>query len=134
MNNLKGASKITFREKAKQIQKDIPAVLLALREKDTPAFAKILAGITVAYALSPVDIVPDFIPVIGYLDDIIILPLLISLTIKLIPKDIFESCRVKSEGMWQDGNPKKWYYAIPIVLIWLLILFFIIRAIYTAMK
>lgn len=71
------------------------------------------AGITVAYALSIVDLVPDFIPVLGYLDDIILLPMLVALTIKFIPQDVLERNRKQAEGMWQDGKPKKWYYAIP---------------------
>ena len=65
------------------------------------------AGITVAYALSPVDLVPDFIPVLGYLDDIILLPMLVALTIIFIPQDVLERNRKQAEGMWQDGKPKK---------------------------
>lgn len=70
---------------------------------------------------------PDFIPVLGYLDDIILLPMLVSLTIKFIPHDVFERNRKQAEGMWQDGKPKKWYYAIPIVAIWLLIIIVILK-------
>ena len=82
-----------FKDRAKQLKADIPALVLSLRSRDTPVGAKILAGITVAYALSPIDLIPDFIPVLGYLDDLIILPALIALTVKLIPKDVFDSCR-----------------------------------------
>jgi len=78
-----------LKEKAKQLKKDIPAVFLALKKKETPWYAKILAILTVGYALSPIDLFPDFIPVLGYLDDVIILPLMIAATIKLIPKDIY---------------------------------------------
>ena len=58
-----------LKEKAKQLKTDIPAVFLALKDKETPLIAKIFAAITVAYALSPVDLIPDFIPVLGYLDN-----------------------------------------------------------------
>lgn len=81
------------------------------------------------YALSPIDLVPDFIPVLGYLDDVILLPMLVVLTVKFIPKDILERNRMQSEGMWQDGKPKKWYYAIPIVIIWIIIAGVLLKAI-----
>ena len=118
---------MTLRERAQKLKRDVPAVFLALKDPDTPAAAKILAGVTVAYALSPVDLIPDFVPVLGYLDDVILLPALIALTIHLIPGDVWEKCRAKSENMWEDGKPKKWYYAVPIVLIWLAVLWFIIK-------
>lgn len=88
--------------------------------------AKIFAGITITYALSPVDLVPDFIPVLGYLDDIILLPMLIALTVKCIPADVMERNRRQAVGMWENGKPRKWYYAIPIVLFWSMILFFLL--------
>lgn len=91
--------------------------------------AKVFAGITVAYALSPVDLIPDFIPVLGYLDDVILLPTLIVITVKLIPAPVLERCRAQSEEMWKDGKPKKWVYAIPIVLIWLVIIALLLKAI-----
>lgn len=114
-----------FKEKAKMINNYIPALFLAIKRKDTPLIAKILAGITVGYALSPIDIVPDFVPVLGYLDDIIILPLLIIWTVKLIPSEIMEECKLEAEGMWKDGKPKKWYYTIPIIVLYLLIIWWI---------
>lgn len=119
--------KVNLRERAEQLKKDVPAVFLALKDKDTPLIAKIFAGMTVVYALSPVDLIPDFVPMLGYLDDVILLPLLITLTIRLIPADKLEECRLRTEGMWSDGKPKKWYYAIPIVAIWLLIVLFLVK-------
>ena len=121
---------MNFKERAKQLKTDIPAVFIALRRKGTPIPAKILAGVTVAYALSPIDLIPDFIPVLGYLDDVTLLPALIALTIKLIPDDVFAECRKESEDLWANGRPKKWYYAIPIVVFWLLIIFVIVNAIW----
>ena len=119
---------MTLKERAASLKKDIPAVFLALKAKETPILAKIVAFLTVAYALSPVDLVPDFIPVLGYLDDVLILPALVALTVKLIPKDIFERYRQKAEGMWKDGKPKKWYYSVPIILLWVLIIWTIVKA------
>ena len=111
-----------LKARAKKLKTDIPALLLALKDGNTPMIAKIFAGITVAYALSPIDLVPDFIPVLGYLDDVILLPMLVALTIKFIPSEVLEKNRIQAEGMWQDGKPKKWYYAIPIVIVWGLII------------
>ena len=119
-----------IKERAKKLKTDIPAIFLALKDKDTPIFAKISAFFTVAYALSPVDLVPDFIPVLGYLDDLIILPALVALTLKLIPKEVLSRCRKESENMWQGGKPEKWYYAVPTVLIWLIIVLLIVKAIW----
>ena len=118
-----------LQERAKKLKTDIPAVFLALKDKKTPWYAKLLAALTVAYALSPIDFIPDFIPVLGYFDDLIILPLLVALTIKFIPSDVFEEYRKLSQDMWQGGKPKKWYYAIPIVLVWLAIIAFLVKLI-----
>ena len=120
---------MSLKERAKKLKSDIPALALALKDADTPILAKILAGITVAYALSPVDLIPDFIPVLGYLDDVILLPLLVAATVKLIPHDVFDKCRTQAKGMWENGRPKKWYYALPIILIWVLLIVIIIKAI-----
>ena len=103
---------------AKKIKRELPVLYLAMKHKDTPWYAKLLALITVGYALSPIDLIPDFIPILGYLDDIILIPLMMTLTIKLIPNAVFESCRVEAVEIWAEGKPKKWRYAIPIVLIW----------------
>lgn len=120
--------KLTFKEKARLIKRDVPAVFLAMTHKDTPIPAKLTAALAVGYALSPIDLIPDFIPFLGYLDDVFTLSGLVLLAVKLIPKNVMEECRKKSEGMWKNGKPKKWYYAIPIVLLWLIILTLIIRA------
>ena len=120
---------MTLKERAKKLKTDIPAVFLALRKRETPVSAKLLAALTVAYALSPIDLIPDFIPVLGYLDDLILLPALVVLTVRLVPPKVMEACRTEAEGMWTEGRPKRWYYAIPIVLVWLLLVFLVVRAV-----
>lgn len=119
-------SKLT--ERAKKLKTDIPAVFLALKEKKTPWYAKILAAVVVVYALSPIDLIPDFIPVLGYLDDLIILPALIACCVKCIPSEVFASCRSRAQGLWGNGKPEKWYYAIPFALIWIAVLALIVVA------
>ena len=118
-----------LKERAKKLKTDIPAVFIALKKKETPLIAKIVAGITVAYALSPIDIIPDFIPVLGYLDDVIILPALVALTMRLIPKEVFAQCRQESENLWCNGRPKKWYFAVPVIVVWAVIIILIVKAI-----
>ena len=118
---------LDLEQRAKQLKTDIPAVYLSLKSPDTPWYVKALAAITLLYALAPVDLIPDFIPVLGYLDDLIILPALIALTIHFIPKEVSGRYRQEAQVIWQDENPKKWYLAIPFVLIWLFIFWLIIR-------
>ncbi len=120
---------MNLKEIAKQIKIDIPALLIALKKKETPILAKILATIVVGYALSPIDLIPDFIPIIGYIDDFIILPVLAGLTIKLIPAELFKQCRIEAETFLKEGKQKKWYYAIPILLIWFFLIYIFIEKI-----
>ena len=120
---------MSIKGKVKQLKNDVPAVFLALKDKKTPWYAKLFAVLTVAYALSPIDFIPDFIPILGYLDDLIILPLLVALTTKFIPQEVFVEYRKQAQDMWQDGKPKKWYYALPIIFVWLLIIVLIVKAI-----
>ena len=117
---------MSLKQRANQLKTDIPALFLALQKKDTPVFAKMLAALTVCYALSPIDLIPDCIPILGYLDDLILLPSLIALTIRLIPSEVLDPCRAESETIWKDGKPKKWFYALPILLIWGIIIYAII--------
>ena len=113
--------------RARKLKTDVPALFLCMKDSETPVIAKILAGLTIAYALSPIDLIPDFIPVLGYLDDMILLPAMVALTIRLIPPAVFARCRIEAEGLWANGKPGKWYFAIPIALFWCVILFLILR-------
>lgn len=121
---------MNLKERAKKLKMDIPTIFLALKDKDTPIIAKMFAGVTVVYALSPIDLIPDFIPILGYLDDVILLPLLVALTIKFIPSDVIERNRQQAEGLWENGKPKKWYYAIPIIVFWIIIIGVILKMIF----
>jgi hypothetical protein len=121
---------MTLKDRANKLKRDVPAVFLALKDKQTPFLSKALALVTIAYALSPIDFIPDFIPVLGYLDDVILLPSLIAVTIKLIPNEVWLRCQADSENMWKNGKPKRWYYAIPVVIVWLIIIWLIVKAIW----
>ena len=113
---------MNLKERARKLKKDIPTVFLCLKDRRTPILAKLMASLAVFQALSPIDLIPDFIPVLGYLDDVIILPFLIYLTVKLIPEDIWKENRDKEIVL-----DKKWKYAIPIIVVWVLIIILIIK-------
>lgn len=117
---------MNMKERAQEILTFLPAVYLAFRSPKTPVKAKILAGLTVAYALSPIDLIPDFIPGIGYLDDIIILPAMITWTIHAIPKELFDGFMQEARAHMDKQPKKKWVYAIPVLLIYALLLYWII--------
>ena len=106
------------------------ALYLAYKHPRTPWYAKALAALIIGYALSPIDLIPDFIPVIGYLDDFILVPLGIALLIKIIPRDILEECRAKAQSDLLNRESKNWIAAIIIVLIWLLTLYLILSLIW----
>jgi len=114
--------------KVKELKKEIGALYLAYKRCDVPWYAKIVALLVVGYALSPIDIIPDFIPVLGYLDDLILVPIGVAFAIKLIPKDIMNECREQSENLFKEGKPKNWIAGSIIIFIWIGILtYFLIR-------
>lgn len=112
-------------EKLKLWARELKAQLVTLwfcrSHPDTPLVAKISAALVLAYAFSPIDLIPDFIPVLGYLDDLIIVPAGIYLTLRLIPERVKAQSRVKAEAwMAQDqARPKNYFAAAIIVLVWL---------------
>ncbi|GHV76045.1 hypothetical protein AGMMS49942_08660 [Spirochaetia bacterium] len=120
----------TLKTKARDLSYNLSALSLAYKRRDVSIFAKGFILLAVGYALSPIDLIPDFIPILGYLDDLIILPALIFIAIKLIPKEILAECKAEAKGRWQKGKPKKWYYAIPIALVWLLALGIVVLKIF----
>ena len=95
------------------------ALYLAYHRKDIPLMAKIVAIITVGYALSPIDLIPDFIPVIGYLDDMILLPLGIALAVRLIPKSIWNECKAEAQDATLKSLPHSKIAAVIVVIIWI---------------
>lgn len=119
---------MNFKQRAKQLKIDVPAIFIALHKKETPTLAKVLALTTIFYALSPIDLIPDFIPVLGFLDDVILLSLFITLTIKLIPDDIFNQCQQEAQNLSRK-DLKRWYFALPILIIWLITFYFLFQLI-----
>lgn len=131
MNRINFITKLKSR--ARKLRKEILALYFACKDPRLPLVPRLIIIFTVAYALSPIDLIPDFIPVIGYLDDLIILPLLISLSIKLIPTEIIEESRGKAEKEHQKLKPNK-IIAVIFIMIWTFILIEIIRFIIGKIK
>ena len=101
---------------ARSIKRDAHAIFLAARHHRTPWYAKALAICVAAYALSPIDLIPDFIPIVGYLDDLVIVPLGILAVVKLIPADVMTECRAAAAVAAE--KPVSITAAIVIVLVW----------------
>jgi uncharacterized membrane protein YkvA (DUF1232 family) len=108
-----------LRQRAKRIKADIYAIYIACRHPDVPWYVKALGFCVVAYAFSPIDLIPDFIPVLGYLDDLVLLPIGILLTIRLIPPTVLAECRQIASQQVSGNKPISWAAGIVIVAIWL---------------
>ena len=121
-------------KRAEELSREAAALFLAMKRPDTPFAAKLAAALAVGYALSPIDLVPDFIPVLGYLDDLLLLPAMVALAVRLVPAGVMEQCRMQAAGLWQDGKPKRWIYALPIAILWTAVLLFVIWRIGVALR
>jgi uncharacterized membrane protein YkvA (DUF1232 family) len=119
----------SWKTKSKQLKTEIVALYLASKHPGTPWYAKVLAALIIGYALSPIDLIPDFIPVVGYLDDIILVPAGIALLIKIIPGDILEECRAKGQSDPVNRKSKNWVAGVIIVLIWLFAIYLVLSLI-----
>ena len=104
---------------AEQLKADTYALYLASTDPRVPWYAKLLVGVIVAYALSPIDLIPDFIPVIGYLDDLLIVPAGIALAARLIPGDVLEEHRAAARVRLASGHPPSRLGAILVVAVWI---------------
>ncbi|MFW2487748.1 YkvA family protein [Clostridium chromiireducens] len=116
-----------IKKMAKKLKKEVGALYLASKRSDVPFHAKAVAILVVGYALSPIDLIPDFIPVVGYIDDLILVPLGISFAIKLIPKDIMDECRIQAEDIFRKGRPKNLFAGGIIIFIWLVLIIYIFK-------
>ena len=113
--------KSNMQQWAKRIKRDGVTLWFAGKHPDTPWYAKALGLIVVAYALSPIDLIPDFIPVLGLVDDILLLPALIWLTVRLLPPAVLAACRAQADAWMaaQGAKPRSTAGAVMVVLIWI---------------
>ncbi|TCP24840.1 uncharacterized protein DUF1232 [Scopulibacillus darangshiensis] len=111
-----------WKQKAKKLKSELYTLYLASKHYKTPWYCKALALLIIAYALSPIDLIPDFIPVLGYLDDVILLPLGIYFTFKWIPQEVIAECREQAKQKIPINTVTKWFIGTLIIIIWLAIL------------
>jgi uncharacterized membrane protein YkvA (DUF1232 family) len=109
----------TLRDWARALKRLALTLYYASRDRRTPWYAKVVAGLIVAYSISPIDLIPDFIPVLGYLDEVILLPLAISFAIRLIPEPVLAEARVRAEQAAE--RPTSRVAAVVIILVWILL-------------
>jgi uncharacterized membrane protein YkvA (DUF1232 family) len=110
-----------LKQRARLLKSETFALYLAARDPRTPWYAKLLAAGIVAYAFSPIDLIPDFIPILGYLDDLILIPVGIAMAIKLVPPVVLAECRERADEVMQNGKPVNRVAAAVIILIWVLL-------------
>jgi uncharacterized membrane protein YkvA (DUF1232 family) len=115
-----------LRKTAKDAKQNISLLYKLYRHPNTPWYAKAIIIITISYALSPIDLIPDFIPILGYLDDLVIVPAGIALSFKLIPKETIEECR-KTVEVNEDIKHKGILAAIIITIFWAWIIILLLR-------
>ena len=116
-----------LRARVRALEADTYALYLAARDPRVPWPAKAVAAITVAYALSPIDLIPDFIPVIGHLDDLVLVPLGLALAIRLIPPPILAEHRAEAERRFAHGGPRSRVGIVLVAVVWLLGLVWLAR-------
>jgi len=116
-----GKGKSSLRQWAKRLRTDVVVLYLAYRDPRTPWYAKLLAVGVVAYSLSPIDLIPDFIPILGYVDDLVLVPLGIALAVRMIPKPVLDDCRIRAQEAAMCAGSVGRVAAIIIVVVWLVL-------------
>jgi uncharacterized membrane protein YkvA (DUF1232 family) len=110
----------SWKGRALRLKGETYALYLAYRDPRTPWHAKLLAALVVGYAFSPIDLVPDAIPILGYLDDLLLVPLGIALVLRMVPAVVMDECREQAQVEMAQGKPTNWVAAVVIVIVWLL--------------
>jgi uncharacterized membrane protein YkvA (DUF1232 family) len=110
-----------WKQRARQLKVETCAIYLAYKDPRTPWYARIFAACIVGYAFSPIDLIPDPIPVLGYLDDLVLVPVGVALALKMIPQTVLAECQEKAQAAMSQGKPTNWTAAGVIIAIWLLL-------------
>jgi uncharacterized membrane protein YkvA (DUF1232 family) len=111
----------SWKQRVGQLKAETYAIYLAYRDPRVPWYAKALIALVVAQAFSPIDLIPDFIPLLGYVDDLIIVPLGIALALKMIPKDVIAECREEARAVLDQDKRMAWIGAAVVIGVWLLV-------------
>lgn len=110
-----------WKQQLRKLKRETYTIYLACKDSRVPWYARVLAAIVVAYALSPIDLIPDVIPILGYLDDLILMPLGIMLVLRMIPPVVLTQCREQAETAMVQDKPTSWIAAVVVVAIWVLL-------------
>jgi uncharacterized membrane protein YkvA (DUF1232 family) len=110
-----------WKQRTEGLKMETYALYLAYKDPRTPWYARLFAACVVGYAFSPIDLIPDPIPILGYLDDLVLIPLGVVLAIKLIPPAVLAECRAEAQEIMREGKPTNRIAAAVIVAIWLLL-------------
>jgi uncharacterized membrane protein YkvA (DUF1232 family) len=111
-----------LKQKSRHLKIEIYALYLAYRDPRVPWYAKAFVALVVGYALSPIDLIPDFIPVLGYLDDLVLIPLGVAVALKMIPEKVMDDCRIRSKELMNKKKPINRVAAVVIICIWLMLI------------
>lgn len=116
----------TWAARAERLDREVYALVLAVRESRTPWYTKALLALVVGYALSPVDLLPDFVPVVGYLDDLVVVPAGVALAVRAIPDEVLADCRRRADST--DAGPLRWVGVAVVALAWVVVAALVVRA------
>ena len=110
----------SWKHRAHQLKVELYALYLVYRDPRVPIYARVFAACVVGYAFSPIDLIPDFIPILGYLDDLVIIPVGVVVALKMIPAVVMLDCRIRAQEVMKQGKPVNRTAAVIIVILWLL--------------
>ena len=116
----------SWKQRARQLRVETYAIWLAYKDPRVPWYARAFAACVVGYAFSPIDLIPDPIPVLGYLDDLVLIPLGIALALRMIPQEVMAECRQRAEAAMSEGKPTNWKAAAAIVTLWVMMALLVI--------
>jgi uncharacterized membrane protein YkvA (DUF1232 family) len=120
----------SIKQKASALKRDVYALYYAYRDPRLSWGPRIFAACVVAYAFSPIDLIPDFVPILGYLDDLILIPAGIALALRMIPAEIMADARTKAAAALLEKKPVNWVVGGAIILLWLALAYFVFRALF----
>lgn len=122
-----GMGSKSWKQRAEELESEVYALYLASRDDRTPIAAKGVIALTVAFAVSPIDPIPDFVPVLGYVDDLLFIPLGVGLALRLVPADILAECRTRADEEMDVGKARR-IGAVLTVLVWVVLAILLVRA------
>jgi len=124
----------SWKKRASELKLQTYAVYLAYKDPRVPWHARVFAACVVGYAFSPIDLIPDPIPVLGYLDDLVLLPLGVAMALRMIPQEVMAECRQKAEAAMREGKPTNWKAAAAIITVWVILTLLVVVVMVRTLK